>query len=286
KRAFGLNGFMSSAGKYGKDYPIWEVLEFARREGFDGIELVWGWPQGWQYPRPDETERIDAIRRFYEWYGLRIFSIQVGAGDAHRADAAARARWLEEFARLAALCRCLGCEHIGLWPGGGLQAPTFDDAMAHLLDSLRKAGDIAKREGLVASVEIEPPFIFHTPEHLLRIAGGVAHPNVKTMFDPSHYDLMTGGRGHPETLLEKVGAARIGYVHLTDCDGTLRDGGTSKHLACGDGHIDIRKCLEILWKGGYRGWIMIDAWEIPDAYDACRKGLQAIDGAVRAFTGS
>ena len=90
---------------------------------------------------------------------------------------------------------------------------------------------------------------------------------------------MNGSTGRPHELLERVGVSNIGYLHLTDTDGTLRDGGTSKHLACGDGHANISTSLRILRNGGFRGWIMIDAWEIPDPYDACRKGYQAIMAA-------
>ena len=42
--AIGLNGFMSSARKYKQNYPIEEVLAFAARHGFEGVELVRGWP--------------------------------------------------------------------------------------------------------------------------------------------------------------------------------------------------------------------------------------------------
>ena len=65
----------------------------------------------------------------------------------------------------------------------------------------------------------------------------------------------------------------------TDCDGTLRDGGTSKHLPCGDGHIDITGALATLREGGFAGWPMTDAWETPDPYEANRKGKQALDRA-------
>jgi sugar phosphate isomerase/epimerase len=68
----------------------------------------------------------------------------------------------------------------------------------------------------------------------------------------------------------------VGYVQFTDSDGTLRDLGTSKHLAAGDGHIDLRASLQLLYKGGFRGWIMIDEWEVPDPYDACTKAMRMI----------
>ena len=35
--------------------------------------------------------------------------------------------------------------------------------------------------------------------------------------------------------------------------------------------------LKILKDGGFRGWIMVDEWEVPDPYDACIKCKSAID---------
>ena len=62
--AVGLNGFESGARKYGKYYAIWEILDLDARNGFDGVELVDGWPAG-TYPKAGETERIRALRRLY-----------------------------------------------------------------------------------------------------------------------------------------------------------------------------------------------------------------------------
>src|SRR5580765_8447471 len=77
KTAIGLNGFQSGSRKYKKNYPIWEVLDFASRRGFDGVELVADWPSG-GYPAATDNGRVRALRRLYDLYGLRIFSIQLG----------------------------------------------------------------------------------------------------------------------------------------------------------------------------------------------------------------
>jgi sugar phosphate isomerase/epimerase len=279
RTAIGLNGFESSASKYGRHYPLWEVLDFASREGFDGVELVQNWPMG-AYPRANETGRIAALRRQYAGFGLQVFSIQLGAEGAFDPDPAARRRWLEEFRDRATLARQLGCSAVGLWPGGGLRGQTVDQALEVLARSFHQAGQIAGDLGLIAAFEIEPPFVFNTAEHLVRIHRQADHPALKVIYDPSHYDLMNGSTGRPHELLLKVGIAHIGYLHLTDTDGTLRDGGTSKHLACGDGHAQIPESLRLLREGGFRGWIMIDAWEIPDPYEACRKGKRCLDEAA------
>jgi sugar phosphate isomerase/epimerase len=280
RTAFGLNGFMSSEAEFGNSFPIWEVLQFAQEEGFEGIELVQGWPK--PYPGAENARSIASLRSFYARYNLKMFSLQTGAGGAFRKDRQAREAWLREFAGWARLAGRLGCECIGLWPGGGLDGQTLDEGRDRLIESLREVAKIASDEELVASVEIEPPFVFRTIEDLIQIVDGVGHPRVKAMYDPSHFDLMNGGNGKPEELLLRLGVHRLGYIHLTDTDGTMF-GGTSRHLPCGDGHVDIRRSLEILWNGGYEGWIMIDAWKTEDPYDACRKGRLAIAGARREF---
>ncbi len=279
RTAVGLNGFESGTAKYRKTYPIWEVLQFASRHGFDGVELVQNWPMG-PYPRSGETERIAALRQLYAGFGLQIFSIQLGADGAFDPEPAVRDGWLKEFRDRATLAKRLGASCVGLWPYGALRGQSVDQALDGLAKSFHEVGRIAADLGLVAAFEIEPPFVFHTAEHLLRIHRQADHPALKVIYDPSHFDLMNGSTGRPHELLQRVGVANIGYVQLTDTDGTLRDGGTSKHLACGDGHAHIPESLRMLREGGFRGWIMIDSWEVPDPYDACAKGKQALDAAA------
>lgn len=282
KCGVGLNGFMSSAGQYQKNYPIWEVMDFAAREGFDGIELVEGWPMG-GYPSPDEPARVAALKRMYDQYGLRTYTFQTGSSAPYSADPDVRKKWLETFAQYVRLAKQLGCDFIGQWPGGGLEGqPDVDHAITALAGSYREAAKMCADAGIHMSFEIEPPFIFNTLDHLRRILEETDHPACRTNYDPSHFDLMTGSRGKPEEMLAELGVKHIGHVHLTDTDGTLF-GGTSKHLSCGDGHCDIPASLKTLWDGGYPGWIMIDGWLIEDVYDAAHKGIQAIKSSEERF---
>lgn len=281
KTAIGLNGFASSSRKYNKAYPIREVLEFASKTGFDGIELTQNWPTK-GYPSPDQTDRIRALRRMHDGFKLQIFSVQTSAGGAFAPHADARRQWVDTMRNHCRLAKALGCDCIGMWPGGPLRGQTIDQAIERVAASFREVGKIAGDLGLVAAFEIEPPFVFNTEDHLRRILAAANHPNVKTIFDPSHFDLMNASNGRPHEMLKRIGVENIGYVHFTDTDGTLRDGGTSKHLPCGDGHADVDAALATLRDGGFRGWIMIDAWEIPDPYDAGVKGLKAIRDAMSA----
>jgi sugar phosphate isomerase/epimerase len=276
KLAVGLNGFQSGSHKYKKNYPIWEVLDFASRNGFEGVELVGDWPAG-GYPGAREVERVQALRRLYDLYGLHVFSIQLGADGAFDPQADVRKQWVDGFRERAQLARMLGCDCVGMWPGGGLQGQSLDEAIDRLAESFHQAGQIAAEHGLVAAFEIEPVFVFNKAEHYLRILQQANHPALKGIYDPSHFDLMNGSTGRPEELLARVGVKNVGYLQFCDTDGTLRDGGTSKHLACGDGHTDCTKALRLLKDGGFRGWIMIDEWEVPDPYEACLKCKRVVD---------
>ncbi len=283
KCGLGLNGFMSSADRYKKTYPLWEVLDFSVKEGFDGIELVEGWPMG-GYPGPEEKERIAALKRMYDQYGLRIYTFQTGGSGCYTADANARKEWLADWQNKVRLARELGCVFIGHWPGGGLEGnKDVGEAIQRLAESYREAAKMCADAGLHLSFEIEPPFLFHSLEHLQEILSAVNHPACRTNYDPSHFDVMSGSKGKPEEMLKTLGVQHIGHVHLTDTDGTLF-GGTSKHLPCGDGHCDMQASLKTLWEGGYNGWIMIDGWLIEDVYRAAHQGIQAIKKAQREVT--
>jgi sugar phosphate isomerase/epimerase len=281
KTAIGLNGFESAARAGQGPYPIWEVLDFAARLGFDGVELVAGWPMG-PYPSAKQPDRVRALRRLYDGFGLQIFSLQVNASGAFAPDAGRRSNWLEEVEDRIALARALGCAHIGLWPSGSLNGQPLESATRFLIDHLHRTAELAAKAGIVAAFEIEPPFVFNTEKQLVEILRGVNHPNMKTIYDPSHFDLMTGSHGKPHEMLRRVGVKNIGYVHLTDTDGTLNErGGTSKHLPVGDGHANIPASLKLLREHGYTGWVMVDTYRTPDPYDACVKAKRAMDQAAR-----
>ena len=276
RMAFGLNGYESSENSFKNSFPIWEVLEFAQREGFEGIELVPNWPHKDMYVNPADEAKINSLRGFFGRYNLKVFSIQTFGPESFSASRAVRAGWVKRFAELARFARKAGCECMGFWPGGDAGGQTIDQAIQSLVWSLREMGKVVADEGLVLGMEIEPPFLFNKTEHMIRLLDGADHPRVKAIYDPSHFDVMTGSRGKPHEMLARVGVDRIAYMQFTDSDGTLFHG-TSKHLPCGDGHIDIRASLEMLWRGGFDGWFMFDAWDTQNPYDACRKGRLAVE---------
>jgi sugar phosphate isomerase/epimerase len=290
KTAIGLNGFGSSERVFHKHYELEGILKFARDEGFNGVEL---WPFHEPYPEPGDEGRIRALRRKVESYGVSIFSIQTRVRGANPLDAAAavRRRYTELMKGQIDLARKLGCVAAGVWPPPVAAAKGLgeDEAVERLADALRPVVDYAGSEGLIFAIEGEPPLVINGPARYKKLFAAVGRKEFKVIFDPSHFDLLTGGKLHPELLLEELGVSRVGYVQLTDGDGTLMrrpDGsvGTSKHLAVGEGKYDVQKLLDILYQGGFRGWIQIDTWETEDPFHASLAGKKAVDLARRRLS--
>jgi len=282
KTAIGLNGFGSSERAFGKKYELDEILKFARDEGFDGVE--W-WPFHGPYPDPGDAAAIRALRSKVEGFGLRIFSVQTAPRGANpvSADRAVREKYSELLKAQIDLAKKLGGEAAGMWPPplAAAKDASEDEIVERLAESLRPAVRHATDQGMILAIEGEPPLVINSPARYKKLLAAPGMKELKVIFDPSHFDLLTGGKLRPDILLEDLGVSRIGYVQLTDGDGTLLkrpDGtvGTSKHLAAGDGKYDMGRLLGMLHKGGFRGWIQMDTWETEDPFRASRRGREAV----------
>lgn len=290
RTAIGLNGFGSSERAFGKRYELEEILAFAQKEGFDGVE--W-WPFHAPYPDPADDAAIQALRAKVEGYGLRIFSIQSqprGANPVHP-DPAVRLKYVEALKGQIDLARKLGGEAAGVWPPpvAAARDASEDEIIERLAGCLRPAARYAADQGVLLAIEGEPPLVINSPARYKKLLAAVGMKEFKVIFDPSHFDLLTGAKLRPEILLEELGVGQIGYVQFTDGDGTLMkrpDGsmGTSKHLPAGEGKYDLHRLLEILYRGGFRGWVQIDTWETEDPFRASRLGRQTVQAALRKLT--
>ena len=123
--AFGLNGYESSENSFKNSFPIWEVLEFAQREGFEGIELVPNWPHKDMYVNPADEAKINSLRGFFARYNLKVFSIQTFGPESFSSSQTVREGWVKRFAELARFARKAGCECMGFWPMGDAGGQTM-----------------------------------------------------------------------------------------------------------------------------------------------------------------
>ncbi len=285
--AVGLNGFGSSETHHGKRYDYDEILAFARDEGFKGIELWRNWRGG--YPDPADTAAVAAAREKIESYGLQVFSIQAGVSGVNpvSSDEAERAAYRQRLRVQVDLAVAFGAEAMGLWSAGRPDDEVDEDQLIERFASVVKPiAEYAVDGGIFLAIEGEPPLIINSVERYHKLFEAVAMEDFKVIFDPSHFDVLGGAKGRPEDLLLDLGVDRVGYIQFCDGDSTMRPfpngrGGTSRHLACGEGIYDIPKLCRILHEGGFEGWFQIDSWATEDAYATSKTCKDAVVDYLR-----
>ena len=211
--AVGLNGFGSSETHHGKRYDYDEILQFARDEGFDGIELWANWRGG--YPDPEDDRAIAASRERIESYGLRVFSIQASVRGVNPVsdEASERTEYTGRLERQIDLAVKFGCDAMGLWSAARVPAGLSEDGLIErFADVVRPVVRYAVERGILLAIEGEPPLLVNSVERYHKLFAAVGMDEFKAIFDPSHFDVLNGARGRPEDLLLELGVDRIGYV--------------------------------------------------------------------------
>ena len=271
RTAVGLNGFMSSRKSYGYKMDITQVLKLIKSCGYDGVELV-PWPK----PYPKTPTEARELKKQYDDIGLQIMSLQgmSRGGSCGSAEKSRRQKYLSDLKRQVDLLASWGSEFIGVW-SGGRPGPESEEYCKWTVDTWSRLTQYAAERRMYVVTEPEPVMAIHTLELLEQVADSIGSPNFRMIFDPSHSTVLGGG--DPFVFLEKF-RGRMGHVHFTDTDGTLRGGkGTSKHLTLGDGTVDLLGTLRELKNQNYDKWIMLDLWNIPDIYRATIVGKQKLD---------
>jgi len=152
--------------------------------------------------------------------------------------------------------------------------------MQGVLDTCQRCAALAEEAGITLALEPEPVQVVSSLEDILFLLDGVDSSVFTALYDLSHANVLS--RGRPLDFLLAL-EGRVGHVHFTDSDAQqlLLDvegaSGTSKHLAVGDGNLDLAAILQALKDAGYAGWMQVDVWENPDPYRASKLGKQYLD---------
>ena len=113
----------------------------------------------------------------------------------------------------------------------------------------RACGDAAARRGVRIAIEAMNRFeayFLNTMTQLADYLESVAHPAVTGMFDTFHANIEE--RDGPASLLATM--RHVAHVHISE-----NDRGTP-----GCGHVDWQGTFRALKKGGYDGWLTIEAF--------------------------
>lgn len=250
-----------------------ERLAIAARAGIQSVEFVrehdkW---TGAELAAARRTLRsfnlkIDAISSTPNWSSTPISAL----------DPAQRPALLAEVRRQLGLARRLEAPMALFMTGNRIAGRTQEAQWASLVESCRRAGDLAAEASVTLIVEPlntkvnHPGYFLETVSEGVRLMKEVDHPHVRLLYDLYHEQVQTGDALAPL-------AAALPYVrvfHVADAPGR-HDPGT--------GTMNYDAIYKAIQKAGYKGHIALEylpqgndqAASLIRAADAMRKSLRA-----------
>jgi sugar phosphate isomerase/epimerase len=277
KICLGEDGFVTIG--QGRKYTREEILAFAQKEGFQGIELHA------QFEKYD-LESAKSVKDYYIKYGQQIPGIQTGhIGFYHppiSEDEETRRDYINAIDDALAFAEKLGAKHSTLTPPLFMSdmTPEYDMLLQRYMDVVSKVVEKAEKRDVVLAIEPEPNLFLNggglrdSIEDVRMILSRIKSKNLAILYDISHVNIIS--HGDPVGFLKKLNG-RVSWVHVADNDFSLSPFGTGKHQTFGDGNVDMTKLFSALKSEcPSLAWLQIDTWEHPEPFEAASKNRKEL----------
>ncbi|GIX07468.1 MAG: hypothetical protein KatS3mg115_1871 [Candidatus Poribacteria bacterium] len=234
------------------DLSLKEVLDLARRLGYDGIEprAASGHRHGIELETTPEQRR--AIRDQVEASGVSLCCLAVSC---RYADPATRTENLEQTRRYLELAADIGSPRLRVFGGKIGESLSRSQAIQLVADALAELAPFAAEHGVTLCMETHDDWCH--PRDVAAVMEAVDHPNVGV-----NWDVLHPVRRKFATLEESFQVLRpwIRHLHVHDVDPN-----TGKLTPIGTGMIDHRRLLELLASLDYDGYLSGEwiRWEVP-----------------------
>ncbi len=225
-----------------RDRPLAERYRLIADAGFRAYELL--------FPQRENLEEVIELQRHF---GLRLALFDLEAEPDHPRgllSAPDEDRFLYRLEEALGLARRLDCRRLNVL--AGLRRPDLDDEAqtALVVDRLRRAGDLAARDGVLLTIEAlnvhdAPGYFVNSSRKGFEIVRRVERPNVLFQYDYYHLQIMEGNL--ISTVRENVGL--IGHVQVADVPGRLEPG---------TGEINYPNVLRALDATDYTGYVGLE----------------------------
>jgi sugar phosphate isomerase/epimerase len=284
KICLGEDGFVNTGHLQGPPIHRDEILAFAQREGFQGIEL---------HALFETYDRsvAAATQDYYSKYGLEIPGIQTGhIGFFHSPisdEESDRKEYVEAVEDAQRFAEAIGARHSTLTPPVFTQdmSKDYDRLLARYTGVVSEVVARAEKHGVVMAIEPEPNLFLNgggirkSLEDVRAILNEIDSKNLAILYDVAHVNVIS--HGDPVGFLKALGG-RVSWVHAADNDFTLTPIGTGKHLVFGEGNVDMARLFKALKKECPKlGWLQIDTWENPDPFGTAKKNKEGVAKILR-----
>ncbi|MBT2488180.1 sugar phosphate isomerase/epimerase [Streptomyces sp. ISL-96] len=225
--------------------PMSDVARLAAETGYDGVELR-AHPEEPVHPGIGVEERADVVERFDD-AGVRILAV---AGYVQVAAPGEDEPVQEELRALLALARDLGAPYVRVFPGGGGDGQSHEEADETAARRLGLAAETAADLGV--RILLETHDSHRTGAAASRILGPVGHKNVGALWDVMH----TWLGGETPAAAHAVLAPHLGYTQVKD----IASADDTTPLPLGAGVLPLGECVALLDEDGWVCWEYEKRW--------------------------
>jgi len=255
------------------------ICDIAKEMGFEGIEFVSLKNEKWGEDG-DEFEIAAKIREHCANIGLEIIAYTVGANflsDNIEAEMAKLKRCVDVAEALGAPVM----RHDVVYSLRKIPNYTYRDAIAEIAPLVNEISNYAKEKGIKTCTE-NHGYIIQAPERVEELMLAVNNPNYGWLCDMGNFLCADAEPAHSVS----VAAPYVFHVHAKDFlfkSGseqkpvgfgiTTNEGNYLRGTVVGHGIVPVKKCVDILKKSGYNGWMSIEFEGAEDNLKALRDGL-------------
>ncbi len=221
-----------------------EVLDLARRAGYDGIEPRIGAGHAHGIETGLDADARRAVREQAQAASVAIACIAAGV---RFADPAITEAAIADTHAAIDLAGDLGCSRVRVFGGKLGEGLTRADAIALVADSLGSVADHAAQRGVTVCMETHDSWC--DPRHVAEVLKRADHPALG-----ANWDLMHPVRNGLATIDESFEILRpwIRHLHIHDA---VADANGFMEVPMGTGGIDNRRAIERLLEIDFDGYL-------------------------------
>ncbi len=282
-----------SFAQYTRDgrMTLFDAIEKAAEIGFEGMEFI-----DLDKTVTEQDKRLELagqVRAAVEKTGMKMVAYTIGA-NLWQKDPEARRAEIERLKREVDVAEALGAplmRHDLVWQldktGAGR---SFLGMIPQLAESVREISSYAETKGIRTCSENHGR-IAQDSYRMEAFCAAVNHDNYGLLVDIGNF---MGADEEPPVAVSRVANFAF-HVHAKDnlivpeqLAAALKLGGSrgqNYYVPCaiGDGSVPVKRCLSILKKAGYDGWVTLEYEGREDAVESIVKSYQRLKGYLAAL---
>lgn len=235
--------------------PKWtlrQIVENAARMGFDGVDIRGLLDDIDISRRPEFTTDLNKTKQLFADHGIAISGIYTSARFAV-VEPVEKETQFAEARRNIEIAAKLGAPIVRIYGGRLPEGLTVEKVMPILAKNLLQIGEEAEEYDVTLALETHDDWTDSAA--CARLMAQVNYPRVRMLWDLHHPYRFNGEP--PEVTYGNLAPYTVN-IHVKDSIPDI--GGQPRYVLLGEGDVPVKKMLEMLLQGGYKGHATLE-WE-------------------------